>query len=237
MHKEIKLPKCFIISIEGYDNAGKTALAEALYKRFNEVIRENAEGFDVMLFSPSKTHAGRRLKEDYKNKYEFKPGEELAMHMYSIHDTAFYVSETKGTNDLSDIFILDRFADSTIAYAENADYIIGRDYDPVWRWYKRCLKRVDYTIYVDLEEDLYLERLKLKSDKIEHPKERDIEHYRRVTGNYDKIRSMKSFEVGSKRSWNSISSRKLINNVDSFANSIVDWLCFGQYKKFDESDK
>ena len=229
-----------VISVEGYDNAGKTTFIEAFEKRVNELTKERGHPCKVYVLSASNTYAGRRIKKDYKNKYEFEEGEELAMHMYSISEVMFNIDSLRlRVNDEkwehkhhAVMFIIDRFADSTVAYAgaENDDGVSHE----IWLWHWSCIKKVAYTLYLDLDEDLYLERLKLKNDKIEHPKERDIEHYRRVTKNYNKlIKSRERFKnyLNGGQKWEVINSRNLIDNLDHVVDGIARWVCFREHRR------
>ena len=124
------------------------------------------------------------------------------------------------------IFIIDRFIDSTLAYQPDED-IIGKEDNELWQLYEYYAGKLDHTIYLHLDEDLYLERGKyLEQSKIEHPKERDIEHYKRVSMAYWKLRQYDSTFWYGHRVLHSADSRDLMNNFDKEVKLIAENICF-----------
>ena len=176
-----------LISIEGYDNAGKTTYIKGLKKR----LEKKAE---VEVISTADTTSGKIIRNHYKNKDNISKQEELILHMRSIDElTARYIGCNSGV-----IQIIDRYVDSTIAYQST------KQLKELESWYLLYMNMLDHTVYIDLDKELYLERLQ-KTNKIEHPEERNIEHYERVTTMYKQLS-----KIDCKREYYTVSSRDLI---------------------------
>ena len=109
--KKTTLGQHTLISVEGYDNAGKTTFIKALESKLRTITRRTSSHRGIHIVSPSDTKSGKKIKAYYKNKDKIGEEEELELHLASIDEV--YLLTTKYEKDT--IVIIDRFIDSLVA--------------------------------------------------------------------------------------------------------------------------
>ena len=222
--KEIALYPKVLISIEGYDNAGKTTFIKAFKQKLEEIT-----DYKVHILSTADTEFGKIIRSHYKNKDEISKEEELKLHMNSIDE--LNVRRYIGYDAIpaprgKHIYIIDRYVDSTLAYQLNVE--LSPD-NCLAHWSLPHMHMLDYTIYLELDRSLYIERLK-QTKKIEHPEERDMNHYEKVMRGYYKVRPINA-RHRCQRECYSICSRNLVMNFERCVEKMAEQICFTKRDK------
>ena len=177
-------PTVMYTSFEGYDNAGKTTIIGHVKQRLQDRYKKESDDVDIVVLSTADTESGKTIRQHYKNKTEIDPQEEIRLHMQSIDELNLLT--TKYEKDT--IVIIDRFIDSLVAYQLNGDISTIRN------WFIKYRDILHITYYIDLHFQDYLKGLKIKTNKIEHPEERNHEHFKRVTDAYKRCFNLTSEE-------------------------------------------
>lgn len=162
--------KVKLISIEGIDGSGKTTLAQNIRKK----LVADYQLFVALLREPGGTEEGEAIRNILKSSPNLNPISAFLLFSAARMELQKKLLEAS-TNDL---IILDRYYDSTYAYQVAA----GVPLDLVESVTRRVVKhKPALTIFLDIEPELALERLKAQGDTEDN---QDINYLREVRNIY-----------------------------------------------------
>ncbi len=162
--------KMKLISIEGIDGSGKTTLAQMIRTR----LVADYQLFVPLLREPGGSEEGEAIRKVLKSEPYLHPI--AAFLLFSA--ARMELQKLLNRNFNSDFVILDRYYDSTYAYQVAA----GVPLDLVESVTKRVVVyKPDLTIFLDIEPELALERLKAQGDTEDN---QNLEYLRAVRDIY-----------------------------------------------------
>lgn len=163
-----------IYTFEGIDGVGKTTLVE-------HVAQALSRQYDVtVLREPGSTPTGEAIRDILKSSLDISPSTELLLFLASRTQMVEALLPTLN----SDIVIIDRYQDSTIAYQ---GYGNGHDIDQLTLLLKTTGTdiHIDKTFYIEAPDDLIAQRTKDRSVDTRFEK---IEFQKRVKTGYNALK-------------------------------------------------
>jgi len=167
----------FFLTIEGCEGTGKSTLVEGIYKHLVEVEQRLV----VKSREPGGTPFGKKIREILLNPDSIAIDSRSELFLF-LSDRAEHVETViKPALMQNMIVICDRFTDSSIAYQGAA-----RKISDIERLESICLFATDdlvpdLTLYLDLEPEIGLTRIKRDKDRLENE---NLEFHKRVREGY-----------------------------------------------------
>lgn len=170
----------FFLTIEGCEGTGKSTLVEGIYKHLVEVEQRLV----VKSREPGGTPFGKKIREILLNPDSIAIDSRSELFLF-LSDRAEHVETViKPALMQNMIVICDRFTDSSIAYQGAA-----RKISDIERLESICMFATDdlvpdLTLYLDLEPEIGLTRIKRDKDRLENE---NLEFHKRVREGYLKL--------------------------------------------------
>jgi len=167
----------FFLTIEGCEGTGKSTLVEGIYKHLVEVEQRLV----VKSREPGGTPFGKKIREILLNPDSIAIDSRSELFLF-LSDRAEHVETViKPALMQNMIVICDRFTDSSIAYQGAA-----RKISDIERLESICMFATDdlvpdLTLYLDLEPEIGLTRIKRDKDRLENE---NLEFHKRVREGY-----------------------------------------------------